>query len=56
MRVKQIYIGVNKMDSEAVGSKQEKCDEISNEVKILLIKTCWKKDCIEKNTRPAEAV
>ena len=32
------------------GSKQEKCDEISNEVKIMLIKTCRTKDFIEKNT------
>ena len=50
MRVKQISIGVNKMDSGTAGSNQEKCDEISNEVKIMLIKTCWTKDFIEKNT------
>ena len=37
------------MDS-GIGSKQEKCDEISNEVKIMLIKTCWTKDFIGKNT------
>ena len=27
LRVKQIYIGVNKMDSGTAGSKQEKCEE-----------------------------
>ena len=56
LRVKQISIGVNKIDSGTAGSKQEKCDEISNEMKIMLIKICWKMDIIEKNTRPAEAV
>ena len=33
-----------------------KCDEITNEAKIMLIKTCWTKDFIKKNTQPAEAV
>ena len=31
------------------GSKQEKCDEISNEMKSMLIKICWTKEFIEKN-------
>ena len=45
------------MDSVTAGNKQEKCDEISNAVKIMLIKTCRKKDLIEKNDlQPAEAV
>ena len=44
------------MDSGIAGNKQQKCDEISNEVKVMLIKTCWKKDFVEKNTQPAEAV
>ena len=30
----------NKMDSGTAGSKREKCDEIPNEVKIMLIKIC----------------
>ena len=51
----QIYIGVNKMDSGTAGSEQEKCDEISNEMKSMLIKICWTKDFIEKNTQTAEA-
>ena len=34
----QHRIGVNKIDSDIAGSKQEKCDEISNEMKSMLIK------------------
>ena len=49
MRVKQTSIGVNKIDSHIVGSKQENCDEISNEMKSMLIKICWTKDVIEQN-------
>ena len=56
LRVKQISIGVNKIDSGTAGSKQEKCHEISNKMKSMLIKICWKKEFIEKNTQPAEAV
>ena len=49
--VKQIYIGLNKMKSGSAGSKQEKFDEFSNEMKSMLIKICWTKDFIEKNIR-----
>ena len=56
LSVKQISIGVNKIDSDTAGSKQEKCDENSNEMKRMLIKICWTKDFIEKNTQPAETV
>ena len=58
-RVKQIMIGVNKIDSDPAGSKRENCGEISNEMKSMLTKICWKKDFIEKNIQdlqPAEAV
>ena len=51
--VKQISIGLNKIDSDTAGSKQEKCDEISNEMKSLI---CWTKDFVEKNTQPAEEI
>ena len=57
--MERISIGVNKIDNDTAGSKQEKCDEISNEVKMMLIKICWMKDFMEKNiqdTQPAEAV
>merc|ERR1712064_88567 len=48
--VKQICIGVNKMDCDTAGYKQERHGEISNEMKSMLIKVGWKKDFIEKNT------
>ena len=59
LRVKQISSGVKKMDSDTAGSKQDRCDDISNEMKSMVIKICWKKDFIEKNIQdlqPAEAV
>ena len=59
LRVKRICIGVNKLDSGTAGSKQGRCDEVSNEMKSMSIKICWKKDFIEKNTQnpqPAAAV
>ena len=48
--MKQISIWLNKKDSD------EKCDEISNEMDSMLIKICWEKHFIDKNTQPAEAV
>ena len=57
--MKQIGVGVNKMDSDIAGSKQERCDEISNEMKSMVIKICRKKDFIEENIQdiqPGEAV
>ena len=41
--VKQIRIGVNKMDCDTAGYKKDRCDEISNELKSMLIKVGWKK-------------
>merc|ERR1712110_1261048 len=48
--VKQIVIGVNKMDCDTAGYKQARYDEIGNEMKSMLVKVGWKKDFIEKNT------
>merc|ERR1712199_23480 len=48
--VKQICIGVNKMDCDTAGYKQARYDEIANEMKSTLIKVGWKKDFVEKNT------
>jgi len=48
--VKQICIGVNKMDCDTAGYKEARYDEIMNEMKSTLIKVGWKKDFIEKNT------
>merc|ERR1712039_360567 len=48
--VKQICIGVNKMDCDVAGYKQSRYDEIANEMKNMLVKMGWKKEFIEKNT------
>merc|ERR1712084_47199 len=48
--VKQICIGVNKMDCDTAGYKQARYDEIANEMKSMLVKVGWKKDAIDKNT------
>jgi elongation factor 1-alpha len=48
--VKQICIGVNKMDCDTAGYKKERYEEIANEMKSMLVKVGWKKDAIEKNT------
>jgi len=48
--VKQIGIGVNKMDCDVAGYKKDRYDEISNEMKNMLQKVGWKKEFIEKNT------
>merc|ERR1719158_78774 len=45
--VKQICIGVNKMDCDTAGYKQARYDEIMNEMKSTLIKVGWKKDFVE---------
>merc|ERR1719277_881145 len=48
--VKQICVGVNKMDCDTAGYKQSRYDEIANEMKSMLVKVGWKKDFIEKST------
>ena len=48
--VEQIYIGAHKMDCDTAGCKQERYDEISNEMRSMLIKVEWKKVCIARNT------
>merc|ERR1712110_508334 len=48
--VKQITIGVNKMDCDVAGYKQSRYDEIANEMKSVMVKVGWKKEFIEKNT------
>merc|ERR1711970_1668803 len=48
--VKQICVGVNKMDCDTAGYKKERYDEIANEMKSTLIKVGWKKDFVEENT------
>jgi len=45
--VKQIIIGINKMDCDTAGYKKERYDEIANEMRNMLAKVGWKKDFIE---------
>merc|ERR1712039_1165030 len=47
--VKQLVIGVNKMDCDTAGYKKDRFDEISAEMKNMLMKVGWKKDFIEKS-------
>jgi elongation factor 1-alpha len=46
--VKQLIIGINKMDCDTAGYKQARYEEIANEMKNMLCKVGWKKDFIEK--------
>merc|ERR1719240_2349862 len=49
--VKQLVIGVNKMDTDTAGPySKARYDEIGNEMKNMLIKVGWKKDFVEKST------
>jgi len=46
--VKQIVCGCNKMDCDTAGYKQARYEEVSNEMKSMLVKVGWKKDMVEK--------
>ena len=48
--VKQLIVGVNKMDCDMAGYKQARYDEISQEMMNMLQKVGWKKDFIGKST------
>jgi len=47
--VKQLIVGINKMDCDVAGYKKERYDEIKEEMKSMLVKTGWKKDFVEKS-------
>jgi translation elongation factor EF-1alpha len=47
--VKQLIIGVNKMDSDTAGYKQERYTEIANEMKHMLVRVGWKDAFVEKS-------
>jgi len=47
--VKQLIVGVNKMDCDVAKYGKERYDEISNEMKSMLAKVGWKKDFIKKS-------
>merc|ERR1712149_48473 len=48
--VKQLLVGVNKMDTETAGPyAKSRYDEVGGEMKNMLIKVGWKKDFVEKS-------
>jgi elongation factor 1-alpha len=47
--VKQLIVGVNKMDCDVAGYKQARYDEIKNEMTFMLIKSGWKKKFVEES-------
>merc|ERR1712194_883357 len=48
--VKQIIIGINKMDCDVAKYKLERYDEIANEMRNMLVKVGWKEDFVESGT------
>ena len=47
--VKQLIVGVNKMDSDTAGYKKERYDEIASEMKHMLVRVGWKQDFVDKS-------
>lgn len=47
--VKQLIVGVNKMDSDTAGYKKERYDEIANEMRHMLVRVGWKDDFVNKS-------
>jgi elongation factor 1-alpha len=47
--VKQLLVGVNKMDCDTAGYKQERYEEIKNEMVLMLQRVGWKKDFVDKS-------
>jgi elongation factor 1-alpha len=48
--VKQLLVGVNKMDSDVAKYSKDRYDEIANEMKSMLVKVGWKKDFVADAT------
>jgi len=47
--VKQLIVGINKMDCDVAKYQESRFTEIKEEMKSMLIKTGWKKDFVEKS-------
>ena len=47
--VKHLIVGVNKMDSDTAGYKEERFNEVKDEMKNMLTRVGWKKDFVEKS-------
>ena len=48
--MKQIRIGIDKMDCDTARCEQARYDEVANEKKSMLVEVGWEKDLVEKNT------
>merc|ERR1711976_239503 len=48
--VKQLVIGVNKMDCDVAQYKEARYNEIRDEMKSMLVKVGWPKGFVEKKT------
>jgi elongation factor 1-alpha len=47
--VKQLIVGVNKMDTDTAKYSQERFDEIQAEMKLTLVRVGWKKETVESS-------
>jgi elongation factor 1-alpha len=47
--VKQLVVGVNKMDCDTAGYKKERYEEIRNEMRNMLMRVGWKKDFVAES-------
>jgi len=47
--VKQVCVAVNKMDCDVAGYRQDRYEEIANEMQNMMVKIGWKKDFVEKS-------
>lgn len=47
--VKQLIVGINKMDSDHAAWKEERYNELKNEVANILVKVGWNKDFVANN-------
>ena len=47
--VKQLVIGINKMDTDTAGYKEERWKEVADEMKHMLIKVGWKDSFVDKS-------
>jgi len=45
--VKQLIVGVNKMDTEVAGYKEERYKEISDEIMHMMVKVGWKEEFVK---------
>lgn len=47
--VKQLFVGVNKMDSDVAQYKEERFKEIADEMRLMLTQVGWKKEFVDQS-------